>query len=500
MQTHEICPRCKEELPADAPEGLCPECLFRQSVEPPSAALIPAGDTGPYERGFVPPAPAELARHFPHLEILEFVGQGGMGAVYKARQPALDRLVAVKVLPPEAARDPAFAERFTREARSLARFNHPHIVAIYDFGEADGLYHITMEFVAGKNLRQLLQAGAVSEAQVLRIVAQVCDALRYAHDAGVVHRDVKPENILLDARGQVKIADFGLAKLVGLAPAYLSLTGSRDVMGTVYYMAPEQLLQAHHVDHRADLYSLGVVFYEMLTGELPVGRFASPSERAPVDVRLDAIVLRALAPEPEHRYQEAMEIKREVEAVLAGGPAVPATTRATWPCVRFSIPHISWTGASVQGEIFRDETTLILDFCIVGMVRVYEPRQVRIPFDEILTISCHSSGWRKTEIFLKVHHPPTLAELPAGRHGKGRLQISWGDREAAQKLVDSIVHRPLPQPAAKLPGQAGQVIDPDRVRRQLLAPAVGLLLTAAVALVSTLVLAVVLARRFDPAG
>src|SRR5262245_62153851 len=177
MQTHEICPRCKEELPADAPEGLCPECLFRQSVEPRGAALIPAGDTGPNEGGFVPPAPADLARHFPQLEILECVGKGGMGAVYRARQPALDRLVAVKVLPPEVARDPAFAERFSREARSLARFNHPNIVTIYDFGETGGLYYITMEFVAGKNLRELMRAVALSEAQTLRIVAQVCDAL-----------------------------------------------------------------------------------------------------------------------------------------------------------------------------------------------------------------------------------------------------------------------------------------------------------------------------------
>src|SRR5262249_34094824 len=156
-----------------------------------------------------------------------------------------------------------------------------------------------------------------------------------------------------------------------------------------------------------------------------------------------------------------------------------------------------------QGELFRDETTLILDFCIVGALRVSEPRRVRIPFDEILTIACQPRGWGKLEMFLKVHHLAVLAELPAGRQGKGRLQISWSDREAAQQLVDSIVHRPLPQPAKKLPGRAGQVIDPvapDRVWRQLRAPAVGLLLTAAVALVSTLWLAVVLAKRFDPAG
>src|SRR5262245_29080838 len=183
MAVRVICPRCGEVLPADAPEGLWRECLLRQRVEDPGAGRAPAGATGPYGRGFVPPTPAELARHFPHLEILEFVGQGGMGAVYKARQPALDRLVAVKVLPPEAARDPAFAERFTREARSLARVNHPHIVAVHDFGEADGLYYITMEFVAGTNLRQLLQTGPLTQSAALRVVAQVCDALRYAHDA-----------------------------------------------------------------------------------------------------------------------------------------------------------------------------------------------------------------------------------------------------------------------------------------------------------------------------
>src|SRR5262245_49552220 len=192
MAARAICPRCGEELPADAPEGLCPECLLRQAVEAPGAGPVPAGDTGPYERGFVPPAPADLAHHFPHLEILEFVGKGGMGAVYRARQPGLDRLVAVKVLPLEVARDPAFAERFSREARSLARFNHPNVVTVYDFGEAGGLYYILMEFVAGQNLRQLLRAGALSETRALRIVAQVCDALQYAHDAGVVHRDVKP--------------------------------------------------------------------------------------------------------------------------------------------------------------------------------------------------------------------------------------------------------------------------------------------------------------------
>src|SRR5262249_1687039 len=280
---------------------------------------------------------------------------------------------------------------------------------------------IVMEFVSGNNLRQLLQTGAPNEGQILRIVAQVCDALQYAHDAGVVHRDIKPENILVDARGQVKIADFGLAKLVGLAPAHRSLTGSRDVMGTVYYMAHEQLLRNLDVDRRADIYSLGVVFYEMLTGELPVGRFAPPCQRARVDSRLDAIVLRALESKPDHRYQDAAEIKRDIEAILAGS-VVPAAARAERPCVRFTIPRISWMGARVEGEMYRNETTLILDFSVVSSMGSSTHKEVWVPLADLLMISLHKgtrpnvpqwlSAWvpQKPEIVLKANSPAALAE------------------------------------------------------------------------------------------
>jgi serine/threonine protein kinase len=501
----EICPRCGVELPADAPEGLCPECLLRRSIEAPDAGLVAAGDTAAYDGGFSPRAVADLADYFPQLEILELVGKGGMGAVYRARQPGLDRLVAVKLLPPEVARDPAFAERFSREARSLALFNHPNIVTIYDFGQSRGLYYIIMEFVAGKNLRQLLQGGPLGEARMLHIVAQVCDALEYAHERGVVHRDIKPENILLDARDQVKIADFGLAKLVGLPPTHRSLTGSKDVMGTVYYMAPEQLLRSPDVDHRADIYSLGVVFYEMLTGELPVGRFAPPGQRARVDARLDAIVLQALESKPENRYQDAAEIKRDVEAVLAG-PQLRAAERTDWPCVRFTIPQISWLGAHANGEMYRDETTLFLDLSVVSIFGSSTLKEVRIPLADLLRISLHESPprWQsaqaKREIVLKVLSPAALAELPAGKHGRGRFRVHPGDIQAAQQLADSILHSPLlvcPTPRLVLAGQAS---DPDRVRRKLFPLAVSLLLTAAAGLVSSVALGLVLTRAFDPAG
>src|SRR5207244_3439577 len=228
---------------------------------------------------FVPPTVTDLARHFPQLEILQLVGQGGMGAVYKARQPKLDRLLALKILPPEVAKDPTFAERFTREARSMARLNHPNIVTIFDFGEADGLFYFSMEFVDGNNVRELMQSGALTPAVALQIIPQVCDALRYAHDEGVVHRDIKPENILLDKKGRVKIADFGLAKLVGADVAAAgALTMTNMVMGTPHYMAPEQVENPRSVDHRADIYSIGVVFSETLTGDLPIGRFEVPSK------------------------------------------------------------------------------------------------------------------------------------------------------------------------------------------------------------------------------
>ena len=154
----------------------------------------------------------------------------------------------------------------------------------------------------------------------------LCDALQYAHDQGVVHRDIKPENILLTKDGQVKIADFGLSRLLGSESKQDVLTGTHQVMGTPRYMAPEQLEGAHLVDHRADIYSLGVVFYEMLTGELPIGRFSAPSEKVQIDVRLDDVVLRTLEKEPQRRYQHASQVKSDVESITsADQPALRPT-------------------------------------------------------------------------------------------------------------------------------------------------------------------------------
>jgi tRNA A-37 threonylcarbamoyl transferase component Bud32 len=317
---------CGGQRPAETPQGLCRQCLMKlgqsggsktnQDDTSADQSDIPTNVTPP--AGFVPPRPAELEKQFPQLEILELLGQGGMGVVYKARQRQLDRLVALKILPPHIGQTEAFAERFTREAKSLARLSHPRIVMIYDFGHTEsGLYYFIMEYVDGTDLRRVIQTGELSASETLTIIPQICEALQYAHEEGIVHRDIKPENILLNRKGQVRIADFGLAKLLD-RPATRdtsTLTRVGQRMGTPHYMAPEQIEHPSGVDHRADIYSLGVVFYEMLTGELPLGRFAPPSQKAQVDVRLDNVVLRTLEKEPERRYQHISEVKSDVEAI-----------------------------------------------------------------------------------------------------------------------------------------------------------------------------------------
>jgi serine/threonine protein kinase len=300
----------------------------------------PASDME-HGKPFVPPTPAELGKYFPQLEILELLGRGGMGAVYKARQKELDRVVALKILPPSISQDPLFAERFAREAKALAKLNHPHIVTLYEFGQADGLYYFLMEYVDGVHLRQLLRAGKLAPKEALAIVPQICDALQFAHDHGIVHRDIKPENILLNKAGQVKIADFGLAKIIGGASPLplreradvsdsergvrgkLAQTEAGRVVGTPQYMAPEQVSRPQDVDHRADIYSLGVVFYQMLTGELPAAKLEPPSRKVQIDVRLDEVVLRALEKEPGRRYQQINEVRTQVETIVATPPIEP---------------------------------------------------------------------------------------------------------------------------------------------------------------------------------
>ena len=318
--------------------GLDPADLLRQGFD--DDTLIVGAPSA-----FNPPPLEELAAIFTQFEILELIGQGGMGAVYKVRQKDLDRIVALKILTPGIGQSTEFSSRFTREARALAKLNHPGIVTLHEFGQQDGLYFILMEFVDGVNLAQLMKTGRISPREALAIVPQICDALQYAHDQGIVHRDIKPENLLLDRSGRVKVADFGIAKIVSAAAVYDRRTNEDDsqwrsqtdatlagkIIGTPQYMAPEQIEHPSDVDHRADIYALGVVFYQMLTGELPDKDLQAPSRKLQIDVRLDEIVLKALEKNPEQRYQQASVMGTRVETIVSemGSAAVPPASFGT---------------------------------------------------------------------------------------------------------------------------------------------------------------------------
>ncbi|MCP5547324.1 MAG: protein kinase [Akkermansiaceae bacterium] len=309
--SHPTCTRCGATLSPDAAGGLCPRCLLAMNFE---SRTIPDGE-GPSSSP--PLTPEELADKFPLYDILECLGRGGMGVVYKARQKTLDRVVAIKLLAGERQGDPGFAARFETEAKTLAQMSHPNIVTVHDFGETGGLFYIVMEYVDGVNLRDLLGEGKMAPEQALAIVPPICEALEYAHGKGVVHRDIKPENLLLDREGRIKIADFGIASLVGA-------TGEKS--GTPPYMAPEQ--ESGSVDRRADIYALGVVLYEMLTGERPTTNVVEPSKKVQVDVKIDELVLRALEKEPERRYQTAGEFRTVVETI-AGEPGPERLVQAS---------------------------------------------------------------------------------------------------------------------------------------------------------------------------
>ena len=290
--------------------GIDPAELFARAL---NTAAPSAGATS-----WAPPTPEELAALLPQYRIEALLGRGGMGAVYRGVQADLERPVAIKLLPADLAADPQFIARFRREARTLARLQHPGIVAVFDSGQTTaGHLYFVMEYVDGIDLQRVLAKGGVEPGQALTLIAQICDALHYAHTQGVIHRDIKPANILLTKDGRAKVADFGLAR-PARDPAAAPLTGTNVILGTADYMAPEQ--RRGQADERTDIYALGVMLYELLTGQRPHGVFDPPSRKVQIDVRLDSVVLKALQEEPERRYQQASEMKTDVDRIRTTPP------------------------------------------------------------------------------------------------------------------------------------------------------------------------------------
>lgn len=311
-----------------------------QAAAAPSSPAMPATDDGRVPNA---PLPAALNNLIPHGRYLTeaIVGAGGMGVVYKAIQLSLNRPVAIKLLRCGDGAGYAFEDRFRREAMAMAQLTHPNIVAIYDFDRItqDYLFFV-MEYIEGTDLAEIMRTGGMTPQLALLLLPQICHALEYAHSRGIVHRDIKPANIMVTRRGEVKVTDFGLAKKFDQFNSFVTLTNM--IMGTPEYAAPEQVDAHREVDHRADIYALGVMIYQMLTGQLPRGAWQPPSQRPGVDPRMDGIVIKAMMHDRNQRYQSITELRHAVEEIttrplLASGKTVPAgpeMRRGTRPLTR----------------------------------------------------------------------------------------------------------------------------------------------------------------------
>lgn len=357
--------------------------------------------------GWKPPSVAEMAAELPGYEVESLIGRGGMGAVYKGVQRSLDRPVAIKVLPREIAADSTFLARFKREAQTLGRLHHPGIVTVYDSGQSPGGYlWFAMEFVNGTTLQQLVFSNKrLPPAQALDIVRALCDALKYAHDQGVIHRDIKPANVLITTEGQPRLADFGLSR-----PAEESGTGmtrTNIAMGTPDYAAPEQM--AGKADRRSDLYALGVMFYEMLTGHLPKGSWEPPSDQAQVDPKVDEIIQKALQREPGRRYQQVSELSDDL------GKVRRTTTRLT---AAIETAEGMWSRVRQRK---RTAAAAMLGLALAGWWLISKGD----PFDRLWLESHHDAG-----LF--------VAKLAAAGHKLEKIEAELAERSAstAEELSD----------------------------------------------------------------
>ena len=451
MQEPKNCPRCGAQIAlTGALSGLCPACVLRGGMGKPAPGAKEEQDAPRTDTEEGAAALQAIRERFPELEIEALLGRGGMGLVYKARQTKLDRPVALKIMAPDLADQPAFSERFLREAQALARLNHPNVVAVHDFGERKGMYFLLMEYVDGAHLRELLTQRKLSPTEALKLVPDICSGLEYAHEQGIVHRDIKPENILVTHSGHAKIVDFGLVRVVGQEEATdWRLTRASQVMGTPQYMAPEQLNRPREVDHRADIYSLGVVLYEMLTAELPLGRFALPSERVQVDVRLDDVVLKALQREPEKRFQRAGEMGHDVEHISSHPnegrlsrrrPGDGLGEQEEWPAT-LKIPfknHDRLDGLiELRGIVGIEEDELIVEYRRTRVLnwRPSEIQETCIPFEQISMVELRKKLFR-TELRLTVNRLKALEELPETRNGTFRMVFSRKDRSIVERLAN----------------------------------------------------------------
>lgn len=328
MDSIKKCPVCGATLQSDVPDGLCPACLLKQGLEIIStSAENKSTGQNRADKG------AESTKSFSDYEIIEPIAEGGMGIVYKAIQKSLNRIVALKMIKSGQLASAGEVQRFKTEAAAAARLDHPNIVPIYEIGEQEGIYFYSMRYIDGQNLSTLINKQPMEGKKAAKILLAIVRAIHYAHQHGILHRDLKPTNVLIDKNGEPLLTDFGLAKLLEQQETF---TQSQAVLGSASYMSPEQALgKSAAISVASDVYSLGAILYEMLTGRPPfVGRNfvetikqvidtepLKPSEINPkVDPELETICLKCLEKQPEHRYASAGELALELERWLNGEP------------------------------------------------------------------------------------------------------------------------------------------------------------------------------------
>lgn len=350
-------------------QGLCAACLLAE-------ILLPTFRQGSWEA----PGAAELAEMLPQYEIERFLGRGGMGAVYQGRQVELDRAVAIKILPADLdGEERDFTDRFKLEAKAMARLKHPGIVTVYDFGQTPaGLLYFVMELVAGMDVQAIItQEGQIQSVNAISIAAHVCEALHYAHSHGIIHRDIKPANVIVGYDGHVRVADFGLAKVLNVSQGS-RLPLSDMVMGTPSYLAPESRIPGSNVDHRVDIYAVGVMLSHMLTGRVPqtnviVGEKLPVSVNPEIDPRLERIIDRATSVNREDRYATAEDFHIDLAGILSGpvpesisvpgqGSALRETKLSEWR-------HPKKTAWEKAGLIFLSEAVIAAAFQLAIVFR-----------------------------------------------------------------------------------------------------------------------------------
>jgi tRNA A-37 threonylcarbamoyl transferase component Bud32 len=348
MTAARVCPQCGQPLSSDAPQGLCPECLLKAAL--PGQSALESSATGLYESP-APEAGVRL-RYFGDFELLEEIARGGMGVVWKARQTSLNRDVALKMIRAGALASPEEVQRFLREAEAAANLQHPNIVAIHEVGQHDGQHYFTMDYVAGRDLGALVEDGPLSPNQAAGYVKIIAEAIHFAHQRGILHRDLKPQNVLIDAADQPRITDFGLAKIMKDGSR---LTQSGAIMGSPSYMPPEQAAGRHgDLGPASDVYALGAMLYELLTGRPPfrgatvLDTLLEVIEAEPVGPRrlkadippnLETICLKCLEKAPSARYPTARALSEELDRYLKGEPIHARPASAVRKAVSWARRH-----------------------------------------------------------------------------------------------------------------------------------------------------------------